>query len=397
MFTAGSPDTYSRCRSTGSRTCPCLQPDRRIHIPNLDISVKFWRFVHFSATSSFCFFLIPLVCIGCAQRNEEEPGGLVVLGSAEHDLGRHHQEEVLTHEFTLVNKLPTAVKIVDIQTSCGCLVVHKIEDAIPPGKSVLLPLRFATGAAQETASGDIVVSYRKVSNSADSGKPEYVRLRVRADIIPDYRITPREIDLGEIDGLTCSQLSRIVRVVPEAAVDVKLQEAKSLSAFLHAQILPKETHGAESQVKVSLDFSGFTESREINGSFVLSTDSKRVPKALVYVRGKYKSPAQIVPNVIVIGSDEQGEVARELRITTSQPARVHKAWCSGDKCARVQFNNELVATEHVVHLFIAPRQEKSFDGELQVEMQLFLDGWEKTVRTLRVPIHRFSPKGVENE
>jgi hypothetical protein len=334
--------------------------------------------------------------MGCAQR-EETSTGLVVLGPAEHDFGRHHQEEVLTHEFTLVNKLPTTVKIVEVKTSCGCLIPGKIADTIAPGERVLLPVRFTTGAAQETASANVLVGYRRVNDTADSGEPQYVRLRVRADIIPDYRITPREIDLGVIDGLAVQQVSRIVRVIPEAAADVKILEVKSLSAFLQAEIVPQDTHGSAVQVKVSLDFSGFTESREINGSFVLSTDSKRVAKAIVYVRGKYKAPAQVVPNVIVIGSNEQGEVARELRVTTSQPARVHKAWCSGDKRSRVVINSELMATEHVLHLFIAPCQDKSFDGELHVQVQLFPDGRENSIRTLRVPVHRFSPKGVENE
>lgn len=334
--------------------------------------------------------------MGCAQR-DETPSGLIVLGSAKHDFGRHHQQEVLTHEFSLVNKLPTAVKIVEVKTSCGCLVAGKLKGTIPPGESVSLPVRFTTGAAQETASANVIIGYRQVSDSPDTGDPEYLRLRVRADIIPDYRIMPREIDFGVIDGLAVQQVSRVIRVVPEAAADVRVHEVKSLSGFLRAEILPKETHGSAAQVKVRLDFSRFTESRRFDGSFVLSTDSKRVPKALVHVRGKYQAPAHIEPNLIVIGSDEQGEVERELRLTTSQPSRIQRVRCSGDKRARAAFSNEIQANEHILRLFVAPCQEKSFDGELQIEVRLFPDGREKTVRTLKLPVHRFSPKGVGNE
>jgi hypothetical protein len=337
-----------------------------------------------------------LAGVGCAQQGGD-PSGLIVVGPEEHDFGKHYQDEVLTHDFPLVNKALTPVQIVEVSTSCGCLVAENVKESIGPGESVSLPIRFTTGAAQETASGNIRVAYREVDDSAASGQPKYVSLRVRADVIPDYHISPKALDFGIIDGLAVQQVSRIFRVAPEAMPDMEISEVHPSNAFLGAKILPKEADGSAFSIAVTLDASRFTHSESFSGSVVFSTNSKRVPKAIVYVRGKYNAPAQIEPNMLVIGSDERGEVERELRIKTTHPARIHSVRCAEDKRARIEFDNRLVAQEHVLHMLIAACQEKPLDCEMQLQLELFTDGGRSTFRTLRVPVHRFSQKGVENE
>ncbi len=259
-------------------------------------------------------------------RNVEQPAetiGLVALGPAEHDFGEHRQDEVLTHGFTLVNKTPAPVKIIDVATSCGCLLAEKTEKTqapIAPGASVDLPIRFTTGAAQETASGTIRVGYCRMSSSAASGPPEYVILKVRADVTPDYRISPKEVDFGEVDGLAVQQAAAIIRIQPADLPDVAISEVHCSGDFLKARVLPKTPDDPAIRVQVDFDGASFTQSQAINGSVVFSTNSKRVPKALVYVRGKYDAPAEVEPKTIVIQSSERGEVERDLRITTSRPA-----------------------------------------------------------------------------
>jgi len=343
-----------------------------------------------------CSFLLSfLVSVGCAQQGGD-PSGLNVVGPEEHDFGKHYQDEVLTHDFTLVNKALKPVQIVEISTSCGCLVAGNVKESIAPGESVSLPVRFTTGAAQETASGNIRVAYREVDDTA-SGQPKYISLRVRADVIPDYRISPKEIDFGAIDGLAVQQVSRIFRVVPEAMPDMEIQKVHSSNAFIGAKILPKEADDSSFRVEVTLDASRFTHSESFSGSVVFSTNSKRVPKAIVYVRGKYNAPAQVEPNMIVIGSDERGEAERELRVKTTHPARIHSVHCAEDKRVCIKLDNQLVAQEHVLHMLIAACQEKPLDCEVQFQLELFTDGGRSICRTLRVPVHRFSQKGVENE
>lgn len=254
-------------------------------------------------------------------RSENAPRGLVVLGSEIHDFGECHQGAVLTHTFELANKAGTPIKIVGLETSCSCMAAEDLgATTIASGDSFALPIHFTTGAAQETTSGRIIVHYRKLSKSADSAQPHHVSLRVRADVIPDYRISPREIDFEVIDGLAVQHVSRTFRVVPEAAPDVEIREVSSASGSLSAEILPRTPNVPGVEIKVRLDCSRFTRSRPFNGSVVLSTDSERLPKAIVRVRAKYDALAEAEPDMIVIGSDEEGEIQRDIRVITSRPA-----------------------------------------------------------------------------
>jgi hypothetical protein len=341
-----------------------------------------------------CLALGFLAGSGCAQP-EEKPKGLIVLDSEEHDFGTCKQGEALRHEFTLQNAGRMPVKIVEVKTSCGCLVAAQVVGStVPPGDKLALPVGFTTGGAQETASAGVLVGYRKGDEPTDAGEPKYVHLKVRASILPDYRISPREVDFGLVDGLAVQQVDRVIRVEPVAVADVKLLEASSSNPFLHVQVLPKDSHGCVVQVKVSLDVSGFTQSRPFTGSVVFSTDSKRVPKAVVEVKGQYQAPVEIQPDAIVIASDERGEVERQLQLKASCAARVRQVRFSGDEGIRIEFDRELVAQKHVFHLFVAPCKEgRPTDGELEVDVQLLGNG-ASTFRTLRVPVHRFSQKGV---
>jgi len=325
--------------------------------------------------------------------NPLPPSGLVVVGPAEHDFGEHHQEEHLTHVFTLVNKTLAPLKIVEVSTSCGCLVAKKNEEPIAPGASVDLPIRFSTGAAQETASGTVQVGYRKVSDLAASDRPEYVILRVRAAVTPDYRMSPAEVDFGEINGLALEQATRIISVLPAKMPNVEINEVHCSGDFLMARILQKTTDDPAVRIQVSFDGSRLTHSQSINGSVIFSTNSKRVPKAMVYVQGRYDAPVQIEPKAIVIESSERGEAERELRVATSQSSRIRSVQRASDKGVRIEGDNQLVAREHVLRAFVAPCQEKALDCEVKVEVELFTDKKESIIRTLKVPFYRFSQKG----
>jgi Protein of unknown function (DUF1573) len=240
---------------------------------NCAVRIRQWpKLLAFSLLAVLCLMMANFAGVWLAGHmlagDQGNPSGLVVLGPAEHDFGEHRQEEVLTHLFSLVNKTPEPVKIVEVATSCGCLVAERITEPIAPGASVDLPIRFTTGAAQETASGTIQVGYRKVSDSAASERPEYVLLRVRADVTPDYRISPREVDLGDIDGLAVQQVTRIIRILPAETPDVEVQEVHCSGEFLTAQFLPKTADDPAIRIQVAFDGSRFTRSEAINGSVI---------------------------------------------------------------------------------------------------------------------------------
>jgi hypothetical protein len=108
---------------------------------------------------------------------------------------------MLAHEFTLVNKLPAAVKIVEMKTSCGCLVPSKIVDTIAPGERVTLPVRFTTGIG----AGEQPRPNESVPIGSDGGASSSVPLRACIYALLPYRcflaVQAKRQALGAAAGL----------------------------------------------------------------------------------------------------------------------------------------------------------------------------------------------------
>lgn len=348
----------------------------------------------------FCF-LGTIACMSCGK-GEPSPSGLVVVGAGVHNFGECHQEELLTHSFSFVNQADVPIRITGFETSCSCVVAGRDKElgskTLAPGDTFVLPVRFTTGDVQGLASGGISVHYGEVAGTSELVNQNYLSLLVQAQVIPDYRITPRKVDFGVVDGLAIQQVYRTIRVVPEAAHNLEILDVTSSNDMISAQLLPKKDGDAGFEIQVSLDISKFTQSRSFNGWFFLSTNNEKLPKARVGVHAKYVSPMYAEPDMIVIGSNERGEVKREVRVTTSLPSRVHKyRSTSGDPPVRVEFSSQEPASEHILQLFVPPCREEPLDSELELELSLFSDDGKSLFRTLRVPVHRLLEKGVENE
>jgi len=336
---------------------------------------------------------IAATSIGCKRTTAPTIG--VVVDSAVHDFGERRQGEELSHTFQITNQTDVPVKILKAISSCGCAVAGEDgvlpDTTIAPHGTLKIPIRFHTGSSQEVASGRINVSYRLETESADPPPRQFLTLQLRADVIPDYRITPRELDFGEIDGLSTQRATRTLRVTPEAAESVAIRQVRTTSDFLTARVLPKEGDDSNLEIEVSLDVSGLAENRSLNGSLVISTDSKQLPDSVVGVRAKYLAAARIDPTMIVIGSDQEGEVAGELCISSSRPSRI-LAVSSRNDAIRAEFDARQVSEEHCLRVLVAPCQQETLDDELKIELELLPDGGNRLVRVLTVPVHRFLEK-----
>lgn len=331
-----------------------------------------------------------ITSLGCGKATA--PTAPVVVDSPTHNFGRRHQGEELWHTFVFTNQMDSSVEIIKAVSSCSCTVVGEDgrlpDTAIPPHGTLRIPIRLHIGSAQEVASGRIVVFYRLDTDPADLRPKRFFHLHLRADVIPDYRITPRELDFGEIDGLSTQLVTRTLCVTPDAAKNVVIKQVRSTSDFLSACVLPGSGNSGNYEIKVNLDVSGFAENRSLSGSLVISTDSKQLPEAVVGVRVKYLAPATIEPTMIVIGSDQKGEVARELCISSSQPSRIRTVSTRSD-AVHVEFDGRQESREHRLRLLVAPCHQKALDSELKIELVLFPIGGNSLVRVFSIPVHRF--------
>ncbi|MCI0380544.1 MAG: DUF1573 domain-containing protein, partial [Gemmataceae bacterium] len=329
--------------------------------------------------------------------------GLVVVGSEEHYFGECRQGDVLTHTFTLINDAETPVQIVQLATNCGCLRVDNARDlgvkTIAPGERVALSISFIVPGVQDTASGRAIVAYRPAGDSSKAGAPSYVKLLAQAHVLPDYRISPSELDFGFIDGLRVQQVSRTLRITP-AAENVQVQKVSSPNDFLRAQIVPPKADDSGDDpgidVRVTVDVSRFAQSQSFNGSLIIATDSKRLSKALVAVRGKYAAAVEVEPSAIVLESDQVGEVSREVKVVSSHPSRIQAASCPVPERISVRFDGARVDHTHAFIVAVKPAPDRWLDSYVDLKVEVFVDTGQSISRTVRVLISRFSKKGFDH-
>lgn len=336
-------------------------------------------------------WIVIQVIAGCTDTTA--PRAVVYVDNPIHDFGEHRPGETLSHTFTLTNPTDMHVNIIRAVSSCSCVVAGKggeLPDiSIPPQDTLPIPVQLHVGARQEVATGRVVVHYGLAEGESHQSQ-QSLALQVRARVIPDYRITPKEIDFGEVDGLLTERITRKLRLTPVAANSLAVEQVRTSSKFLTARVLPQNDDRSFS-IEVSLDVSRLLESRSLHGSLTVATDSEQLPNVLVGFRAKYRAPAAVDPPMIVIGSDEEGNSTRELCVSSSCPSRILGVTIH-DQAIHVEFDAQQRTSEHRLRLRVAPCHEEGLSDEIEIELELFPDGGGRIARVLSVPVHRFCQK-----
>ena len=340
---------------------------------------------------------VVLIAYAGCEGTGDTPVGLIVRGSPVHNFGRCQQGDELTHTFTLVNRTSTPIKVVRLNSSCGCLVASDVDGfvkaSIPCDAEVTLPIQFTVGGSQDTATARVDVFYQPAgdaveSNSSGQMKLERLSLLVQADVIPDYRISPSKIDFGVIDGFETRQISRTIHITPEALDQVRIRDVRPSVGLLTARVLPGGSDAEGYEIKVCLNFSKLNQSQTVDCSLVLETDSTRLPSVLVPVHAEYRSPVSIAPESIVVGSDEVGEVKKEICIVTSRRSQIREVR-SESTTLRIDCDRDQQSQRHSLQLWVPPCDSEPLDTEVKLEVEILSDASKRTVRSVSVPVYRF--------
>jgi hypothetical protein len=300
---------------------------------------------------------------------------------------------VLEHTFTLVNRSAKPIEIVDVKTSCACLVrtgpqIGNTITTLDPSSHFQLPMRLVVGPTFEAVNGRILVRYRNAAHGDDHPLRELL-LRVRSDVEPDYRIEPAEIDLGIVDGITDQKIQRIARIVRVAANNLVVHDVSTSSSHLRAEVRSQSASERSPEIVITADFSDFAENQSLDGHVVVKTNAPRMPQMLVLIRGNFVAPVQLDPTAIIIGSDEIGEVRRELRVRSSRPSRILAVHHSEVPRVQVKFDGVRGAKDHVVAVVVPPNIERSLNCDLLIEVELTVGPNERVVRRVPFSVHRF--------
>lgn len=355
-----------------------------------------WRSRQALALALLCLTLIWNV--GCGHSSGAATNLLV--DSDIRDFGERRPGETLSHTFVLTNPTSWPVKIVQAVSSCSCTVIdqegYSPGTTISPHGNLEIPVSLRTQARQDLVSGRVTINYRILSDREESAAEQSIVLRVSASMLPDFRVTPLTLDLGNVDALSAASTTRTIDVTPVANRQVTVQQVRAASDFLSVRLLPSRQSDATQPIEVALDTSRFVNSRRFDGNVIISTNSEQRPTVVVRVHGEYVAPATAVPDAIIIASDEPGEIHRDLVVSTSQPSLIQSVMAPSNDI-RAQFNSGATATmEHHITISVAS-PDKDVNAQIRINLELFPDGADSVVRTLSVPVHRFSRnRGVKN-
>jgi len=326
----------------------------------------------------------------------QRPPGLQIEGSAVHDFGTARHGETLRHAFSLVNSSQAPIEIVELRTSCSCVVpggeggFH--ETHVGPHARVKLPIALHTSGADATAGGRAIVFFRQQSRPPAFGQLE---LLVKAAIEPDYRLEPRSIDLGEVSGLDSLSVNRKIRVTPVALPSLVVRGATTSADWLKVAVAPIGDASQGYEVEVVLDAAHFNETKSFDTTLVVATDSQRAPKAAIAVTGKYIAPVEALPPIIIVGSDERGNVERKVRLRCCCLVQLRQA-ATSPSGASCRFDPERVAREHELTIVVPETTGElatgeSATGETKLTAEFFPAGETSVTRELTIPIYRFGP------
>lgn len=200
----------------------------------------------------------------------EQYSDLLVTPAERQDIGLIRQNATIPVAFTLTNLTSETVRIVDVQTSCGCTVAKVQSRTIPPGGTNALSITYSAGTARGPVKVACLVTY-KVS---DSSELRSITAGAYGTIDPEYRIDPEQLVFAKLG----KQKLRAV-VSPERCASVRVLEARCDKRFFTVEVKSEGMKGG-SVVDVTFDPAGYYPDAG-EASVVIQTDNKVQPTATI--------------------------------------------------------------------------------------------------------------------
>lgn len=275
-------------------------------------------------------------------------------------------------------------------TSCTCTLVPEAgqwsESRIPAHGAVRLPVRFRVPATEGNVRRDIVLLYRFVGKADPKRGEQTLRLQLAADVIPDYRISPKELDLGEIDLLHAAQSTGKVRIWPEGESRLTIQRVATTSEWIRADVCAPREGSGRYEIEVTVAPPSLAEGGLLTGDVLVYTDSRCAPRAHIPVRANFVVPAWAEPRAVVIGSDETGQVRRLLRVRSQKESRIRAVRVTQGGIVP-RYDGQRISKEHSIAIDVASTPS-GLEGQLVFDVEILFGPTERVVWPLSVPIHR---------
>jgi hypothetical protein len=278
-----------------------------------------------------------------------------------------------------------------MQSSCSCTWAKSNDEfvgtVIAPKQKIDFPLFIHTGTLQDKANGKITITYKFQSDDSKLAGEQKFALAVNGTILPDYRIEPQNIRLGDVIALESRTAKATFRIVPVQLQSLEILKIKPSSPLLTTKILSSGQAGYE--IEIQFDGSPLAVSENFSGSLIIETNSKKVPLGMVSVDAVYYAPVNISETEIIIPSDTEGQVKKTVRITSRVPLQIISTGSSADSLIQTAFDADAKSTEHSVTFSIEPCREAEIQETFNLKLLLFPKVGESISITCPVSVYRF--------
>ncbi len=189
-----------------------------------------WPFRGLSALPALA--LLASLCAGALAPATAARGPFLRLSEREVDFGTVDQLQQVHHALTLSNEGDAPLRILKVETSCGCTVAVPSDSIVPPGRQVTLDVAFSTRDYEGPQEKDIVLK------TNDPAEPKIV-IPVRADVRALIRLSQDKVDFDRIpSGETPSEK---VRVAADKADGLAVTSISGGEKFFETAMTPEST------------------------------------------------------------------------------------------------------------------------------------------------------------
>jgi len=244
---------------------------------------------------------------------------LVSFDPPSFNFGTVLQNEIVQHEFRLVNRSSNEMRIVSLQTSCSCTLAAEASGTkvIPPHDAIVIPVEFHSGARDGSVSSSVTVRLEE-----NGGHPHFAQAILQGNVNADFTIDPLGVDFGALKPGQEATQKIVLR--PKALTSISITNLRSSGKEFQVALQQDRTSAsADTMAEIFITFRApkmnhrqpFSEILQVN------TSSQRVPEFGLPLRGLVVPDVEIVPDVLVLPSDtSRGESRVTLR--TEEPSRI---------------------------------------------------------------------------
>lgn len=184
---------------------------------------------------------------------------------SEIDWGEIYSGEKREHRFVLTNSGDEPLRIIKVQSSCGCTTAIPRDTVIPAGDSTELTVRFNSKNFRGTVVKRVVI----VSNDPQQPK---TTLRLKSLIQTELTVSPSRLQLGRIAG--GKKLHKVITLRNPTDQQVEIAALRCTSSRLRVADVPVKLLAGES-VPLELTISAPAKSgSRVNGYILIESQGK---------------------------------------------------------------------------------------------------------------------------